>query len=101
MLCTFRDIIFCFKSIPAYATNAPNTKIRQENTHADTALNPSDTGELEMRLLKILITTKNRVTSSAILPGITSGSIKKLTCKTMWLHSNCNYKLNAKYIKEL
>ena len=79
MLCTLLDIVFIFISIPAYATKAPNTKIRQENTHADTALNPSETGELEMRLLKILITTKKRVTRSAILPGITSGSIKKLT----------------------
>ena len=79
ILLTFQDVIFFLKSIPAYATKVPNTNIRQEKIQADTALNPSELGELEIKLLKIFITTRKRVTSSAILPGITSGSIRKLT----------------------
>ena len=65
--------------MPAYAANAPNTKNKQENIQADTALNPEELGELELKLLNMLITTRNSVISNIILPGITSGSIKKLT----------------------
>ena len=40
---------------------------------------PSVLGVMEVTLLKILISTRKRVTKSAILPGTTSGGIRKLT----------------------
>ena len=74
-----RDNIFFFQSIPEYADKAPNTKTIQTKSHADAAVKPSTLGEADVKLLKIVISTRNRVTNSAILPGITSGSIRKLT----------------------
>ena len=53
------------------------------NNQDETAVKPdSECGEFELMLLNMLIKTKNRVIKRAILPGITSGSITKLACKT-------------------
>ena len=59
---------------------APKTKRIHDRIQADTALNPSTLGEMIETLLKILISTKKRVTKSVIRAGTTAGSIKKLTC---------------------
>ena len=40
---------------------------------------PSVLGVMAVTLLKMLMRTRKRVTSSAILPGTTSGGIRKLT----------------------
>ena len=40
---------------------------------------PSVLGVIEVTLLKMLIRTRKRVTNSAILPGTTSGGMRKLT----------------------
>ena len=43
---------------------------------------PSVLGEAEVTVLKILISTRNRVINIAIRPGTTSGGTKKLTQDT-------------------
>ncbi len=43
---------------------------------------PSTFGELLVIVLKMLVSTRNRVTRRAILPGMTSGGIRKLTHET-------------------
>ena len=51
----------------------------QENSHAETAVNPdSACGESDFMLLNMLIKTKNNVTSNDILAGTIAGSIMKL-----------------------
>ena len=75
---TFKKKVF-LKRIPAYPISAPNTNKMQDKTHAERALNPSTFGDVVGILLKILVRTKKRVTSKVILPGTTSGSIRKLT----------------------
>ena len=42
----------------------------------DMAVKPSTLGELEVTLLKMLIKTRNIVTSSVIRPGTISGGIR-------------------------
>ena len=51
----------------------------QERSQADKALNPLTLGDVAQTLLKILMSTRNRVIKSVMRPGITSGGIKKLT----------------------
>jgi hypothetical protein len=46
------------------------------NIHASMAVSPSALGVLVVTLLKMFTNTRNRVTSRAILPGITSIGIK-------------------------
>ena len=55
-----------------YSTKAPNTKRIQANIQASIAVSPSALGVLVVTLLKMLTSTRNSVTRSAILPGITS-----------------------------
>lgn len=45
----------------------------------DIAVIPSVLGVMAVTLLKMLMRTRNRVTRSAILPGTTSGGMRKLT----------------------
>ena len=49
------------------------------NIQEDRAVMPSVLGVIEVTLLKMLIRTRKRVTNSAILPGTTSGGMRKLT----------------------
>ena len=46
------------------------------------AVIPSTLGELEVTILKMLMSTRKRVISMAILPGTTSGGIRKLAQDT-------------------
>ena len=59
-----------------YSTRAPNTKRMHANIQASIAVSPSALGVLVVTLLKMLTSTRNRVTRRAILPGITSIGIK-------------------------
>ncbi len=43
---------------------------------------PSTFGEMLVMVLKMLVSTRKRVTRSAILPGTTSGGMRKLTHET-------------------
>ena len=47
--------------------------------HDEIAVIPSVFGVMAVTLLKMLMRTRNRVTRSAILPGTTSGGMRKLT----------------------
>ena len=55
-----------------YSIRAPNTKRMQANIQASMAVRPSALGVLVVTLLKMLTSTRNKVTRRAILPGITS-----------------------------
>ena len=65
----------------------------QEIIQVEIAVNPSTLGELEDTELKILIKTRNKVTKRVIRPGITCGSIKKLTYNSIYLISKINTKI--------
>ena len=60
-----------------YSIRAPNTKRMQANIQASMAVRPSALGVLVVTLLKMLTSTRNKVTSRAILPGITSIGMRK------------------------
>jgi hypothetical protein len=47
-------------------------------TQAEMEVRPSTFGELEVMLVKMLISTRKRVTSRVIRPGTISGGIRKL-----------------------
>ena len=66
--------------IPAYPRMAEKTNEMQDIIQVDMAENPSTFGAMDITELNILINTKNRVTSRAILPATICGSIRKLTC---------------------
>lgn len=70
---------FFLKRIPAYPDKAPKTKRMQVMTQAEMEVRPSTLGELEVMLLKMLISTRKRVTSRVMRPGTISGGIRKLT----------------------
>jgi hypothetical protein len=53
----------------------------QAITHAEIDVRLSTLGEFDVMLVKMLIKTRNRVTRRVILPGTTSGGIKKLAWK--------------------
>ena len=55
-----------------YSIRAPNTKRMQTNIQASIAVSPSALGVLVVTVLKMLTSTRNKVTRSAIRPGITS-----------------------------
>ena len=57
---------------------APNTNRMQVMTQAEIDVSPSTFGELVVMFVKMLIKTRNRVTSNVIRPGTISGGIKKL-----------------------
>ena len=61
----------------SYSTRAPNTKRMQANIQASMAVRPSALGVLVVTLLKMLTSTRNKVTRRAILPGITSIGMRK------------------------
>ena len=63
-------------STMTYSTRAPNTKRMHANIQASIAVSPSALGVLVVTLLKMLTSTRNRVTRRAILPGITSIGIR-------------------------
>ena len=50
---------------------APNTKNMQTSIQAAMAVIPSTLGELVVTMLKMLMSTRNRVISIAIRPGTT------------------------------
>ena len=56
----------------SYSTRAPNTKRIQANIQASMAVRPSALGVLVVTVLKMLTSTRNKVTRRAILPGMTS-----------------------------
>ena len=58
-----------------YSTKAPNTKRMQANIQASMAVRPSALGVLVVTLLKMLTSTRNRVTRRAILPGMMSAGM--------------------------
>ena len=66
-----------------YSIRAPNTNRMHANIHASIAVSPSALGVLVVTLLKMLTKTRNRVTSRAILPGITSIGIRNEIQLTM------------------
>ena len=51
--------------------------------HDDIAVIPSVFGVIAVTLLKMLMRTRKSVTSKAILPGTTSGGMRKLTQEVM------------------
>ena len=59
-----------------YSIKAPKTNNIQANIHASMAVRPSALGVLVVTVLKILTSTRNSVTKSAILPGMTSIGIR-------------------------
>ena len=69
-------------SNPAYPIKAPKTKRMQVITQAEMDVSPSTFGELLVMFVKMLIKTRNKVTSKVIRPGTISGGIRKLTLKT-------------------
>ena len=76
---TFALTLILYK-IPAYPRMAEKTNEMQDIIQVDMAENPSTFGAMDITELNILINTKNRVTSRAILPATICGSIRKLTC---------------------
>ena len=66
----------------AYSRRARKTKNMQAIIQEAMAVIPSTFGEMFVMVLKMLVSTRNRVTSSAIRPGTTSGGIRKLTQDT-------------------
>ena len=66
-----------------YSIRAPKTKRIHANIQASIAVRPSALGVLVVTLLKMLTRTRNKVTSNAILPGITSIGIKNEIQLTM------------------
>ena len=66
----------------AYSRSARKTKNIQAIIQDEIAVIPSTFGETFVIVLKMLVRTRKSVTSSAILPGTTSGGITKLTHDT-------------------
>ena len=60
-----------------HSIKAPKTNRIQANIQASIAVSPSALGVLVVTVLKMLTSTRNSVTRSAILPGITSMGIRK------------------------
>ena len=61
----------------------PKTKNIQTTRQRSIAFSLEEMGAFSLTLLKMLMRTRNKVTSIAILPGTTSGFTKKLTQLTM------------------
>ena len=79
----FRNVlIFIWNKMIAYSKRAPNTKKMQTNIQAAIAVIPSTLGEFDVTMLKMLISTRKRVMSMAILPGTTSGGMRNPTHET-------------------
>ena len=78
----FRTLFFFVHRRKAYPTKAPNTKKIHTNIQAAMAVIPSTFGEFVVMILKMFVRTRKRVMSKAILPGMTSGGMRKLTQET-------------------
>ena len=81
-LCRLRHDFFLRQSKKAYPTRAPKTNNIQTNIHAVMAFIPSALGDWVVTVLKILMSTRNKVINMAIRPGTTSGGTRKLTHDT-------------------
>ena len=68
--------------IVAYSNRDKKTKNMHAIIHDEMAVIPSTLGETLVMVLKMLVSTRNRVTRRAMRPGTTSGGIKKLTQDT-------------------
>ena len=66
-----------------YSIKAPNTKRIQANIQASMAVRPSALGVLVVTVLKMLTSTRNKVTRRAILPGMTSMGMRNEIQETM------------------
>ena len=66
-----------------YSIRAPNTKRMQANIQASMAVSPSALGVLVVTVLKMLTSTRNKVTRRAIRPGITSMGMRNDIQDTM------------------
>ena len=65
-------------NIPAYSNKAKKTIKIQTIIHVEIEVRESVFGDLEVTLMNRLIRTKIRVINRAILPGTTSGGMRKL-----------------------
>ena len=66
-----------------YSIRAPNTKRMQANIQASMAVRPSALGVLVVTVLKMLTSTRNKVTRRPILPGMTSMGMRNDIQDTM------------------
>ena len=66
----------------AYSKRARKTKNMQAIIHDDIAVMPSTFGDMFVIVLKMFVSTRKSVMRRAILPGTTSGGIRKLTQDT-------------------
>ena len=66
----------------AYSRSARKTKNMQAIIQEAMAVIPSTLGETLVMVLKMLVSTRKRVTRRAIRPGTTSGGMRKLTQDT-------------------
>ena len=66
----------------AYSRRARKTKNMQAIIQEAMAVIPSTLGETLVMVLKMLVSTRKRVTKRAIRPGTTSGGMRKLTQDT-------------------
>ena len=66
----------------AYSRRARKTKNMQAIIQEAMAVIPSTLGETLVMVLKMLVSTRKRVTRRAIRPGTTSGGMRKLTQDT-------------------
>lgn len=71
-------MLFFLSNMPVNPTKAPNTKSIHVKTQADIEVSPSTLGELLVMLVKMLIKTRNNVTSRVMRPGTISGGMRKL-----------------------
>ena len=76
MLPLFSNKEFILNQLHTYSIKAPNTKRMHANIQASMAVSPSALGVLVVTVLKMLTSTRNRVTRRPILPGMTSIGIK-------------------------
>ena len=84
----FTDFIECSSKtylnskMPPYSKSAKQTYKIQIMIQADMEVKDSVFGEVVVTLMKMLMRTKNKVTSRVIRPGMTSGGMTKLACKS-------------------
>ena len=76
-------------TLVTHSMSAPNTKRMQASIHASMAVSPSAFGVFGVTVLKMLTSTRKRVTRSAILPGITSIGMRKEIQDTMTNRPGC------------
>ena len=69
-------------TLPAYSATAAATKMMQPRSQIEIEVRPCTVGDTVLMLLNMLVRTRNKVTSSPILPGTTEGDTRKLTQDT-------------------